>query len=698
MISLSVNGGGLGEFPSIAENNSITEGDTIVKQRKFIALLLAMVMTFTIAGFSSAAAADETTPATVSVQVSPQTISVDGTAVSAEVYNIDGSNYFKLRDVAMLLSDTDAQFSVTYDESTGVISAVSGTAYTAVGGELDTGDDESATCVASTQTLAVDDFVRDVTAYNLGGNNFYKLRDLGSLLGFDVSYDADANAAVIDTTADVLALDTTEGQLSSFTIDGTTTYYMSYMGVVYCAKPVDIVYQSTNIFIPCDADGNLTSTSDSPVFFHCNTGAYMAASGKSPTGGMDDSLTYALTEGYVVVSGYARGRNVTYTDAAGAPVYYGAGPANLIDVKAQVRYLRHNDDLGLWDSDKIVVDGTSASGAMGALLATSGDAADYDPYLDDIGAADASDAIYAVCNFCPIIDLENVEIAYEWMFGCYYDLSFYQDPACDADRALSEIMAGYYPDYLNGLGLTDPATGDALTLTGDGHEGTYMTYLTDYISASATEYLSKMTDDEIATYLDSDDQQGRKISTWLSYDETTGTATVTNFDDYVTGWYKSNLKMKTVPSFNDIAGRHAGDPFYESFYSENSVYGTTTELNRNFSNYLTQALTEAQAAGYWMDLTPADYTVLDETKPLINMYNPMYWIANKDMGLSTFAQHFYVRVGNKDHDTSQTVATNYATLLMNSGLDVNFKMQWDQQHAGDYELDEMFTWIASVVA
>lgn len=662
-------------------------------KRKTLSLLLALIMTFALV--IPAVAADETEM--VNVVASPQTVLVDGMAVTAEVYNIDGSNYFKLRDTAMLLGGTDAQFSVAYDVSTRVLSANSGEAYTPAGGELSTGTDKSSTCVISNQPLAVDNIVRSVTAYNIGGNNFFKLRDLGSLLGFDVSYNANTNTASIDTTADVLALNTAEGQLCSFTIDGSTTYYEAYTGVVYCANPIDIVYQSTNIFVPCDKDGNATSDSATPIFFHCNTGAYMAAKAGTPTGAMSDSLTYALTEGYVVVSGYARGRNVTYADAAGSPVYYGSGPANLIDVKAQISYLRHNDGLGLWDSDKIIVDGTSASGAMGTLLATSGNAAAFDPYLEEIGAATESDAVYAVCNFCPIVDLENVDVAYEWMFGCYYDLSIYQDAACDADRALSEILAGYYPDYLNGLGLKNPTTGAALTLTGNGHQGTYMTYLTGYVNASATEYLNKMTDDEIDAYLSSNDAQGRKISTWLSYNKVTNTATVTNFDDYVTGWYKSNLKMKTVPSFNDIPGRHAGAPFYESFYSENSVFGSATVQNRNFSTYLSQALTEAQTVGYWMDLTPADYAVADETKDLTNMYNPMYWLASKDQHLSTFAQHYYVRVGNKDHDTSQTIATNYATLLMNNGFDVNFKMQWEQPHAGDYELGDMFTWIAGVV-
>ena len=154
--------------------------------------------------------------------------------------------------------------------------------------------------------------------------------------------------------------------------------------------------------------------------------------------------------------------------------------------------------------------------------------------------------------------------------------------------------------------------------------------------------------------------------------------------------------MKTVPSFNDIPGRHAGEPFYESVYSENSVFGTYEVQNRNFSNYLSQALTDAQAKGYWKDLDPKDYVVSDEVKALANMYNPMYWIANEDEDISTFAEHFYVRVGNKDHDTSQTIATNYATALMNNGHDVDFKMQWEQPHAGDYEMDEMFAWLESV--
>ncbi len=133
------------------------------------------------------------------VQLSRQAVTVDGKAVSTEVYNIDGSNYFKLRDVAAMLADTGAKFSVSYDESARAISAKSGEAYTAVGGELTVGSDKSATCVVSDQSLIVNGTALKVTVYNIGGNNFFKLRDLGQALEFGVDYDA-ATSTVLVTT------------------------------------------------------------------------------------------------------------------------------------------------------------------------------------------------------------------------------------------------------------------------------------------------------------------------------------------------------------------------------------------------------------------------------------------------------------------------------------------------------------------
>ena len=134
------------------------------------------------------------------VTPSPQKLSVDGTDADCDKYNIDGSNYFKLRDLAYLLSKSDSRFSVAFDAESNAVTVVPGGDYVPVGGELERGKDLSKTAVASKQSVLINgEAVEGISVYNIGGNNYFKLRDLGSALGFTVAFDADAN------TADVLS-------------------------------------------------------------------------------------------------------------------------------------------------------------------------------------------------------------------------------------------------------------------------------------------------------------------------------------------------------------------------------------------------------------------------------------------------------------------------------------------------------------
>ena len=132
------------------------------------------------------------------VVASPQNLSVDGIDADCAKYNIDGSNYFKLRDLAQLLSKTDSRFSVSFDEQSNAVTVVSGKEYTPVGGELERGRDQSKTAVVSKQSVLIDGKAADgLSVYNIGGNNYFKLRDLGDALGFTVDYDADSNTAIV---------------------------------------------------------------------------------------------------------------------------------------------------------------------------------------------------------------------------------------------------------------------------------------------------------------------------------------------------------------------------------------------------------------------------------------------------------------------------------------------------------------------
>ena len=45
------------------------------------------------------------------------------------------------------------------------------------------------------------DTALDLTAYEIGGNNYFKLRDLGAALDFDVQWNGDLQTVAIDTDA-----------------------------------------------------------------------------------------------------------------------------------------------------------------------------------------------------------------------------------------------------------------------------------------------------------------------------------------------------------------------------------------------------------------------------------------------------------------------------------------------------------------
>lgn len=162
---------------------------TYRKRLLSLALVLAALLTLS----TGALAAD-------TAVVSRQKLTVDGADAPVTAYNIDGYNYFKLRDVACLLNGTSAQFSVRYDEETNSILIVTGEAYTANGSELQPMDKGDRDAVKSVQTLYINgEKVSSLAAYNIEGYNYFKLRDLGTALGFSVDYDQDANTMLIIT-------------------------------------------------------------------------------------------------------------------------------------------------------------------------------------------------------------------------------------------------------------------------------------------------------------------------------------------------------------------------------------------------------------------------------------------------------------------------------------------------------------------
>ncbi len=145
----------------------------------------------------------EDIPASGTAIASTQTVTVDGKAVEFQMYaladaNGNLTNYIKLRDMAYILNGTKAQFSVGYD---GTISLTTGQPYEAGGTEMTTPYSGDRAYTGGAQTVKINGADVAMTAITLtdddgGGYNYFKLRDLGKALGFNVSWD---NGVIVES-------------------------------------------------------------------------------------------------------------------------------------------------------------------------------------------------------------------------------------------------------------------------------------------------------------------------------------------------------------------------------------------------------------------------------------------------------------------------------------------------------------------
>ncbi len=125
-------------------------------------------------------------------------ILIDGEEVALPAYTIQGNTYFKLRDLAYYLADTDMKFAMGYDSEKGAILIVAGEEYDK---NDHTFSENTAVAAAkkSTYPTYINDTKYDFTAYVIGGNTHYKLRDIGDALGFKVGYNTDLGQIEIKT-------------------------------------------------------------------------------------------------------------------------------------------------------------------------------------------------------------------------------------------------------------------------------------------------------------------------------------------------------------------------------------------------------------------------------------------------------------------------------------------------------------------
>ncbi|MDL2288569.1 hypothetical protein LJC32_04225 [Oscillospiraceae bacterium OttesenSCG-928-F05] len=132
-------------------------------------------------------------------------VKINGEPVAFGAYNIDGNNYFKLRDLAYALNSTNAAFSVDWDEARKVITLTSGRPYVPVGGEMAAVWSASKSATVTPARLILDGKDVAPTAYLIDGNNFYKLRDIAAALDIGITYEAATKTININTSTSYTA-------------------------------------------------------------------------------------------------------------------------------------------------------------------------------------------------------------------------------------------------------------------------------------------------------------------------------------------------------------------------------------------------------------------------------------------------------------------------------------------------------------
>lgn len=458
--------------------------------------------------------------------------------------------------------------------------------------------------------------------------------------------------------------------------------YRFYRAIPYVARPVDLAYQSLNISVPVAINGVAVDATNAPILFANNVGGYMPSSVadalgvgeagmKGPTGGKPQTAApsgsaamvsqgkkvsnaqQALAAGFVVVEPGARGR--TLVDASG--VYYGTAPAAIVDLKAAIRWLRHNAGTVPGNTDHIISSGTSAGGALSALLGATGDRPEYLPYLQALGAADTSDAVFATAAWCPITDLDHADMAYEWNWGGNpaepgdpASTMGNTIPASGIDTALSAELAAQFPAYQASLGLQGQGGFGPLTAE------TYGAYLTEtFLRPEATAFLSKLADPDRKAYLAAHPN--------ITWDGTQAAFTWPQFLSHV------GPRKKNVPAF-DALDASAG---------ENNLFGTGSTQARHFTAFTQQKTTGSPDIDADLPATVA-------------LMNPMPALAQANPARS---KHWWFRLGSKDTDTALTVVGNLDAQSRANGDSVNTRYYWDAGHGANEDVAAFIAWIAT---
>ena len=136
-------------------------------------------------------------PAVIQAVPALAAVSVNGELAKLPAYYINGNNYVRVRDVAVLLGGTGSAFNVEWNSGKNRVELQSFTPYTPLGTENAPLSGETRTVQSITEPTVADSVPSMVAAYNVDGYTYYKLRSLGDLCGFAVDWDEESQTVIV---------------------------------------------------------------------------------------------------------------------------------------------------------------------------------------------------------------------------------------------------------------------------------------------------------------------------------------------------------------------------------------------------------------------------------------------------------------------------------------------------------------------
>jgi hypothetical protein len=98
-----------------------------------------------------------------------------------------------------MVNNTEKSFEVAWDGAKNAINLISNKTYTSVGGEMEKGDGKAKAATRTNSKILVNGGEVSLTAYNIGGSNYFKLRDVMQLFDIGVGWDGTTSTATINT-------------------------------------------------------------------------------------------------------------------------------------------------------------------------------------------------------------------------------------------------------------------------------------------------------------------------------------------------------------------------------------------------------------------------------------------------------------------------------------------------------------------